>query len=144
LSNHGEAQGAESGSDFVHKMSICYKELRESYRWLRLTQQVPLVNPPEELNPLIIETEELVKIFAASLRTAKGSRIKMQTASMSRSPTMAAVAPPTLIPSSFGYRRIAFSEMHAWVNVKQKIIRRIVKFDKKQNSTRDSRQYQKT
>src|ERR1041385_5421495 len=36
LPNHGEAQGAESGADFVHKMSICYQELRETRRWLRL------------------------------------------------------------------------------------------------------------
>jgi four helix bundle protein len=34
LSNHGEAQGAESRNDFIHKLSICYKELRETRRWL--------------------------------------------------------------------------------------------------------------
>jgi four helix bundle protein len=36
LPNHGEAQAAESRNDFVHKMRICLKELRESRRWLKL------------------------------------------------------------------------------------------------------------
>jgi four helix bundle protein len=74
LSNHGEAQAAESPEDFVHKMSICFKELKESRRWLRLIQRVPLLDPTE-VDPLLAETEELIKIFAASIRTA---RKKMQ------------------------------------------------------------------
>src|ERR1700712_3265100 len=36
LPNHGEAQAAESVADFVHKMKVCLKELRESRRWLTL------------------------------------------------------------------------------------------------------------
>ena len=43
LPNHGEAQAAESGNDFVRKLKISLKELRESYRWLRLIQRVPLL-----------------------------------------------------------------------------------------------------
>ena len=39
LPNHGEAQAAESANDFVHKLSICLKELRESLRWWRLIQR---------------------------------------------------------------------------------------------------------
>jgi four helix bundle protein len=74
LPNHGEAQGAESKADFVHKLSICYKELRESRRWLRLIQRVPLIQPQGKIGSLIGETEELIKIFSASLRTAKGRR----------------------------------------------------------------------
>src|SRR5208283_6094041 len=45
LPNHGEAQAAESRADFVHKLKICLKELRESYRWLLLVQSVALVRP---------------------------------------------------------------------------------------------------
>src|SRR5712691_6792938 len=45
LPNHGEAQAAESRRDFIHKMKICHKELRESRRWLRLIQRVPLLKP---------------------------------------------------------------------------------------------------
>src|SRR5207249_3887838 len=42
LPNHGEAEAAESRQDFVHKLRICLKELRETKRWLRLVQRVPL------------------------------------------------------------------------------------------------------
>jgi len=69
LPNHGEAQAAESRKDFIHKLKICHKELRESRRWLRLIQRVPLLKPAQ-VQPLADETEELIRIFAASLRTA--------------------------------------------------------------------------
>lgn len=72
--NHGEAEGAESRDDFIHKVSIAYKELRESRRWLRLIQRVPLVEKPDLLEGLPTAAEELVRIFAASLRTAKANR----------------------------------------------------------------------
>lgn len=70
LPNHGEAQAAESRRDFIHKMKICHKELRESRRWLRLIQRVPMLKPGQ-VQPLADETEELVRFFAASLRTAQ-------------------------------------------------------------------------
>ncbi len=69
LPNHGEAQAAESRQDFVHKMKICHKELRESRRWLRLIQRVP-PQAAAQVQRLLDETEELIRIFAASLRTA--------------------------------------------------------------------------
>jgi len=69
LPNHGEAQAAESRKDFVHKLKICHKELRESRRWLRLIQRIPLLKAAL-VEPLVDETEELIRIFAASLRTA--------------------------------------------------------------------------
>jgi len=34
--NYGEAQGAESRSDFIHKMKIFLKELRETKVWLQM------------------------------------------------------------------------------------------------------------
>jgi four helix bundle protein len=73
LPNHGEAQAAESRKDFIHKLKICHKELRESRRWLRLIQRVPLLKPAQ-VQPLADETEELIRIFAASLRTAAGRK----------------------------------------------------------------------
>ena len=72
LPNHGEAQAAESRNDFLHKMRICLKELRESRRWLRLAVEVPLVKEPAETDRLLDETEQLIKIFAASVRTTSG------------------------------------------------------------------------
>ena len=68
--NHGEAEAAESPRDFVHKMGVCLKELRETKRALRLTRKVPLVESPAGVDPLLVETEELIKIFFVSIRTA--------------------------------------------------------------------------
>ena len=69
LSNHGEAQAAESNNDFVHKMKICLKELKESRRWIRLTQKSRLLDNRGTEN-LLNETEELIRIFSASIKTA--------------------------------------------------------------------------
>ena len=71
LPNHGEAQAAESAGDFVHKLSICLKELRESLRWLRLIQRVPLLKSEPLLASLLRETDELIRIFVSSIRTAR-------------------------------------------------------------------------
>ncbi len=73
LANHGEAESAESPADFVHKLRLCLKELRETFRWLRLTKQVPLIQSPD-LDLLILETDELIRIFVASIKTANASR----------------------------------------------------------------------
>jgi four helix bundle protein len=68
--NHGEAQAAESPRDFIHKLRISLKELREAQRWLKLIQRVPLIKNPELLNDILDETEELIKIFVTSIKTA--------------------------------------------------------------------------
>ena len=73
LPNHGEAQAAESANDFTHKLRICLKELRESYRWLLLIQRVPLM-PPRLAQPLVEETDELIRIFVRSVQTAERKR----------------------------------------------------------------------
>jgi four helix bundle protein len=70
LPNHGEAQAAESRDDFLQKMRICLKEFRETKRWLLLAQRVPLIESPALLDPLLEETEELIRIFVASIQTA--------------------------------------------------------------------------
>ena len=68
--NHGEAEGAESRDDFIHKLRVCFKELRESRRWLKLIQRAELIDKPELLVGLINESDELVRIFARSIQTA--------------------------------------------------------------------------
>ena len=70
LANHGELQRAESRKDFIHKLGICLKEIREARRWLRLIHRVPLVAAPK-IEPLLDEPEALIKIFVASIRTAE-------------------------------------------------------------------------
>lgn len=71
LPNHGEAQAAESRADFIHKMRICLKELRESHRWIKLIMRVPLIKAVEQVTPVLQETAELISIFVASIRTAQ-------------------------------------------------------------------------
>lgn len=73
LANHGELQAAESRKDFIHKLGVCLKEIRESRRWLRLIHRVPML-PPGKVEPLLVETEALIKIFSASVRTAEKNR----------------------------------------------------------------------
>ncbi len=72
--NHGEAQAAESSKDFIHKLRISLKELRETQRWLKLIQRVPLIKKTELLNAIIQETEELIKIFVTSIKTAEKNK----------------------------------------------------------------------
>ena len=72
--NHGEAQAAESPKDFIHKIRISLKELRETQRWLKLIQRVPLIDNPSSLQAVLNETEELIKIFVASIKTAEKKR----------------------------------------------------------------------
>lgn len=80
--HHGEAEGAESRDDFIHKLRVCYKELREARRWLLLTQRAPLVAKPELLEDVVTEAGELVRIFAASIRTAESGRSPVRVRSM--------------------------------------------------------------
>ena len=69
--NHGETQAAESPKDFVHKLRISLKELRETQRWLKLIERVPLIKKTERLGDIIEETEEIIRIFVASIKTAE-------------------------------------------------------------------------
>ena len=70
LPNHGEAESAESPADFIHKLKVCLKELLETKRWLRLVARIPAL-PAHAVDPLLAETVELIRIFAASIRTAE-------------------------------------------------------------------------
>jgi four helix bundle protein len=71
LSNHGEVEAAESRRDFLHKLRICLKELRETKRWLRLARRVKNLGPRANLVSYLNEVEERIRIFVASIRTAE-------------------------------------------------------------------------
>jgi len=68
--NYGEARGAESRADFVHKTRIVLKELNETSIWLRIIERSRLLKR-DLLVEIIQENGELCKIFTASLKTAK-------------------------------------------------------------------------
>ena len=69
--NYGEAQSAESHKDFIHKMKVCLKELRESLVNLKIQKGAKLTNDVEKLNYLIAENNELIAIFVSSIKTSK-------------------------------------------------------------------------
>jgi len=71
LSNHGEVEAAESRKDFLHKLRICLKELRETKRWLRLVSRLKKLGEAANLPACLNEVEELIRIFAASVKTAE-------------------------------------------------------------------------
>src|SRR5687767_13604845 len=68
--NYGEARGAESRADFVHKMRVVLKELNETSIWLRIIERSGLLKT-QLLIEIVQENAELCRIFAASLRTAR-------------------------------------------------------------------------
>jgi len=69
--NYGEAQSAESRADFIHKLKIALKELRETEVWLKIIIKAKTIQPSEELSTLLQETDELISILFKSIDTAK-------------------------------------------------------------------------
>jgi len=69
--NYGEAQGAESRSDFIHKMKLCLKELRETRVWLLMIVRANIIKPASKLDSLIDESNQLISIFVKSIDTAR-------------------------------------------------------------------------
>jgi four helix bundle protein len=67
--HYGEAQAAESTADFIHKMKVCLKELRETFNCLRLIHKKGWISMG--LEPEIKEANELISIFFSSIRTAQ-------------------------------------------------------------------------
>jgi four helix bundle protein len=73
--NYGEAQSAESRNDFIHKMKIILKELRESLISLKITERKALYNL-EKVSVAKNECNQLVAIFVKSIETAKKNSVK--------------------------------------------------------------------
>jgi four helix bundle protein len=71
--NYGEARGAESHADFIHKVRIVLKELNETSIWLRVIERSRLLRK-ELLSDIVAENKELCRIFTASLRTARNAK----------------------------------------------------------------------
>lgn len=68
--NYGEAQAAESSADFIHKMKVVLKEIRESRVNLKIIYRKPtVVNDKTDL--CLKEANELMAIFMKSIETAK-------------------------------------------------------------------------
>jgi four helix bundle protein len=68
--NYGEARGAESRADFVHKLRVVFKELNETTIWLEVIAESSLISP-ENIVAIVAENRELCRIVGASIRTAR-------------------------------------------------------------------------
>ena len=69
--NYGEARGAQSRADFIHKVTIAAKEARETVYWLELLQQHEVASDDHELARIADEARQLAAILSASSRTAR-------------------------------------------------------------------------
>jgi four helix bundle protein len=76
--NYGEAQSAESKRDFIHKMGICLKELRETLNCLKIIESAKLTLNSNELIDAKKEVNELISIFVSSIKTAKSNNDNKQ------------------------------------------------------------------
>ena len=67
--NYGEAQDAESDKDFVHKIKIVLKELRETFIALKIIHKAKLYESGAKMQFALKECNELVSIFVKSIET---------------------------------------------------------------------------
>lgn len=72
--NYGEAQVAESRNDFIHKMKICLKELKETSIALEIVKRKPLIKELDKVERANKECKELISIFIKSIETARRNK----------------------------------------------------------------------
>ena len=72
--NYGEVQAAESRNDFVHKLAIVLKELKECRTALKVIKKKQMIKPVSKLDDIYIETEQLIAIFAKSIETSRNNK----------------------------------------------------------------------
>jgi len=72
--NYGEVQAAESRNDFIHKLGIVLKELKECRTALKIVRRKEMIKPVKRIDEIFTETEELIAIVAKSIETATKNR----------------------------------------------------------------------
>lgn len=72
--NYGEAQSGESRKDFIHKIKIALKELRETLVNLKIISKSQLMETNNALQNIMKENNELISIFVKSVKTAESNR----------------------------------------------------------------------
>jgi four helix bundle protein len=72
--NYGEAKSAESSNDFIHKMKIALKELRETFIALKILQKSKIQKHDKLTLDCLSECNELISIFVKSIQTAERNR----------------------------------------------------------------------
>ncbi len=71
--NYGEAQSGESRKDFIHKLKVVLKELRETFVCLKIILRSNLCDAPEKIQIALKENNELISIFVKSIETAQNN-----------------------------------------------------------------------
>ena len=71
--NYGEAQAGESRKDFIHKIKIVLKELRETFVCLKIIYRTKLHKSEEKMKFALKENDELISIFVKSAETAQNN-----------------------------------------------------------------------
>jgi len=69
--NYGEAQSGESRKDFIHKMKVVLKELRETFVCLKIIYKTKLFKSDQKIKNAMKENDELISIFVKSVATAQ-------------------------------------------------------------------------
>ena len=69
--NYGEAQSGESRKDFIHKMKVVLKELRETFVCLKIIYRTKLYKSEKKIRKALKENDELISIFVKSVETAQ-------------------------------------------------------------------------
>ena len=77
--NYGEAQSGESRRDFIHKIKVVLKELRETFICLKLIYQTRLYKSADKMELALKENDELISIFVKSVETAQRNMEKAKT-----------------------------------------------------------------
>ncbi len=78
--NYGEAKGGESRKDFIHKIQIVLKELRETFVCIKIIDRVTLHGSKEKIDKALKENDELISIFVKSVETARRNSSKSKIA----------------------------------------------------------------
>ena len=71
--NYGEAQSGESRKDFIHKIKVVLKELRETFVCLKIIHRAKLHKSEKKMQTALKENDELISIFVKSVETAQGN-----------------------------------------------------------------------
>jgi len=72
--NYGEARGAESNKDYIHKLQIVLKELRETFICLKIIKMATIVTNYDFINTVLTENNELICIFVSTLKSLKSKK----------------------------------------------------------------------
>ena len=86
--NYEEARGAESRKDFIHKVGVSLKEIRESLYWLKLIEKAALLSP-QRMADILMEADELTRILAQCIITAKARTLEGAKTSATKAKTTA-------------------------------------------------------